>query len=242
MVISGAEDKDPLVSRPPWRRKEHDHVGSPIHAHNITAEVSFLHWSLLNGYRSFVIDHLGESSLAEDSGIAYHYFDYKSQQPLRDIVAALVKQFCLFTATIPDPVLDLFALASNDEPRILRVLQLLSRQFNHSYIILDGLNEHVSFGKHGMQQFFESLMCTSSRLFLTSRLVAPEISETLFFRGEQVEIVATEEEVCCYIEDRIAQSPASSHLDRKLKDQIISILMRSSQVGGIAAQGKNSLE
>ena len=207
VVISKRGAKGSLVSWPAWRGKEHDHVRNSIL--HITVANHRSYKTLLNEDSSFVIDYLSEGSMAKDLGIAYYYFDYKNQQPLNDVVAALVKQFCLLKTTIPYAVLNLFDSRADDEQRpslssLLKVLRLLSGQLKQSYIILDAVDEHESVSKREMYQLFQGLKDTSSRVFITSRQEASHVSKILFSCSEEVEITATEEDVGRYIEDRIA--------------------------------------
>jgi hypothetical protein len=103
---------------------------------------------LIYKIRSLVIDHLGDRLKAEEAGVAYIYFDYKSQetQTATNIAVCLLKQLSHQLNDLDEALEETYDRLerSNRTPELPTLIDLLVstvKSFNPCFIILDALDE-----------------------------------------------------------------------------------------------------
>jgi hypothetical protein len=159
-------------------------------------------------------------------GIAYIYCNFRRQdeQKITDSLASLLKQLAMCQPALPDSIKDLHdrcktRISSPDE--ILRVLQVIASACSGVFIIVDALDEcQVSDGCRS--RFISNISTlqakTGAKLFATSRPIMDIERE---FKGcLSREILATNEDVQIYLENRMSQLPSFVRRNPDLQDQI----------------------
>jgi hypothetical protein len=159
-------------------------------------------------------------------GIAYIYCNFRRQdeQKINDLMASLLKQLAMCQPSLPDSMKDLHDRYKTGRPspdEILRVLQVVATACSRVFIIVDALDEcQVSDGCRSrfISSIFTLQAKTGAKLFTTSR---PIMDIERQFKGcLSREILAMNEDVQIYLDNRMSQLPSFVRRNPDLQDEI----------------------
>ncbi|KID97502.1 ankyrin repeat protein, partial [Metarhizium majus ARSEF 297] len=179
---------------------------------------------------AMVIDHL-EKYIQGDTtiGLAYIYFNFRSDHKAEDLVKSLLKQLSQPFSTLPDAVKGLYKEFRNkvrgpSYPEILKTLQSVAAMYSKLFLVVDALDECPTSDCCRDTFISETLAlqaATGANIFATSRHV-PEIAEK-FMGALSLEIRANDEDVRKYVEDHISdmQFPVNTGLREIIKTVIV---------------------
>jgi hypothetical protein len=184
---------------------------------------------------SIVVEHL-QSEFQNDSsvGIAYLYCNFRRSQERKpaDLLASILKQLIQRRLSVPENVTSLYNRHKDERTRpsfdeISKVLHSVVANYSRAFIIIDALDEcQVSDGgcRRLLSEIFNLQAKTRANLFATSRFI-PEI-ENQFTECLPLEICASEEDVCRYLDGRmLLQSHILKYAD--LQDMIRREIVRA---------------
>ena len=163
---------------------------------------------------SIVVDELtGRFSSYPDIGIAYVYFNFRQQdeQTIEHLLMSILKQLAESQLSLPATIKELYNRHKMNRTRpsldeISRSLQSIINSYSRVIIIVDALDECVSYGcrETFLSEIFSLQTKTRANLFATSRFI-PDIIEN-FHGSTTFEIRAHDEDVRQYLDGRISQS------------------------------------
>lgn len=172
--------------------------------------------------------------------MAYTYFDYKEQdsQKPTHVLASLVKQLSIQKSgsDIPAEVEKLYDTLEpkSKEPsleELYETLVAISGSFTKVFIVPDALDEcHQINQRKELLPLIHRLGQSGINLFLTSRQYPVDIQDS-FCNASKIEIVAHQEDLEIYIEEKIDDNPRAKKLvlKTKCKERIISELIECSK-------------
>lgn len=196
-----------------------------VHGHIPSALIS----GRLTHRRSLVIDHILEEILSPNDAIAYFYFDYRDQQTQTPpyFLASLLRQIAARSKPLPQFLHDFYDRFKEEEPQhfmpeLREAFRLLRETYQRCFIVIDALDECKSQAhRKEIVQFLNSLLGTTTRVFVTSRLHAHDIKE-YFADALRVDVEATETDIKRYCSWMIEQSTSAAELiSGSLREQVI---------------------
>jgi hypothetical protein len=162
-----------------------------------------------------VIDHLYQTTLSDDTGIAYLFYNYKAQtdQSTSKLFAALLKQLVQSRPDSAALVTRMYERHSKRRSRppldeILRALKSICSNYAMVYIIVDALDECAD-TDGARSQFIDNLRklqaATDIRIMCTARPI-PEIMQ--YFESELIlEVRASGEDVRRFVAGQMSRLP-----------------------------------
>jgi Cdc6-like AAA superfamily ATPase len=163
---------------------------------------------------SIVVDELtGRFPCHPNIGIAYIYFNFRRQdeQTIEHLLMSMLKQLAESQSSLPATIKELYDRHRMNRTRpsldeISRSLQSIISSYSRVIIIVDALDECVSYGcrETFLSEIFSLQTKTRANLFATSRFI-PDIIER-FHGSTTFEICAHDEDVRQYLDGRISQS------------------------------------
>lgn len=186
--------------------------------------------TLIYFVRSLVIDEVSRSVNCDDTGIAYIYCDYadRGDQTVENMIASLTKQLSLRTASIPNPVRELYRQCNQGKSRpdlskIMETLKLLCIEFKQVFIVLDALDECDEQARRSLLAQLEKLDHSISRCFLTSRHHLLDMGKR-YGKYPQIEINAKDQDIHQFLQIKIEEDEGLSDMMKRkqsLKDEVI---------------------
>jgi hypothetical protein len=183
--------------------------------------------------RSLVIDHIEEIFAREQNvGVAYIYFDYKSQesQNVRNIAASLLRQL---TAQLPE--VDEQLEKSYDDlncrykvPETAALLQFLAsaaKSFHRCFIVLDALDECSDTQRPQIVSLIKQLSDAPFHIFATSR-DHHECVQELSKSTPTIEIQAHDDDIQNFINIKLDEDGKTK---QDLRNLILSSLLTKAQ-------------
>jgi Cdc6-like AAA superfamily ATPase len=167
--------------------------------------------------------------------IAYLYCNYQRQneQNLRDLFASLLKQLIQEQPSIPDSMKTLYDRHKDKRTRpsleeILQILQTVAAIYSRVFIVVDALDEcQTSDGCR--QRFLSGLFNLQAKfkanLFVTSRPIASIDKE--FEGNSKLEIRASEEDICRYLEGHSFRLPQFVARSLALQEEIKTYIIKA---------------
>lgn len=178
---------------------------------------------------SIVVNDLAHRFAKDETvGVAYIYcvFQQQHEQTVEDLLLSLLKQLAQRKLSMPAEVRALYMQHRDERTRpslheILRTLRLVAETYSKVFIALDALDECKM--SHGYRSTFLSEILNLQakpglNLFATSRLI-PDI-EKEFDGCLRREIIATDYDVCRYIDSRLSRLPDFVLSRPKLQEEI----------------------
>ncbi|KAI5839577.1 hypothetical protein DFP73DRAFT_458816, partial [Morchella snyderi] len=192
---------------------------------------------------SLIIDKVKDHAPQGSIGVAYIYFNYKdqAQQKTTQVFTSLIKQFCNQLPKLPIEVTDLYDKLKSDNrrPTIMQLFTLLLtvvESFDQAYVIFDALDEcdAVLQRKELIPLIRRMTQSGSFKLFISSRVEMSLGHQDIFdasHGGLKITILARDEDINLYIEEKINENPRFRNLLGKgrYKEVIVSVLMAYSQ-------------
>jgi hypothetical protein len=185
--------------------------------------------------RSMVVNHLRLQAQKTNTAVACMYLNHKEieMQTPTNLLASLWKQLVV-GKPMPPAVHELYK--GHDERRtrpspgeVLKVLRSAIGEYSKVYLIVDALDEYPEAPRLKLLEYLSIAMkAPTVNLMLTSR---PHITLNPFFPGRHaLDINATENDICQYIDVHIQQSPRlSKHVRTRpeLSEEIKSRILRN---------------
>jgi hypothetical protein len=183
--------------------------------------------------RSLVIDHLEELGIKEQNhGIAYIYFDYKSQESQNDrsIAASLLRQL---VAQLPevDEQLEKSYDRLHCRSRVLETKALVqfltsaTKSFHRSFIVLDALDECGDIQRPQIVSLIRKLSEAPFSIFATSRDYHESV-QGLFESAPTVEIQAHDDDIRNFINIKLKEDGKTKE---DLRELILSSLLKKAE-------------
>lgn len=181
-----------------------------------------------------MIDHLRR--LTPGYGVAYIYFDYKDEQqhkPTR-VLASLAKQLICQIPQTPLQIIELQANLQKEErtptfEELYSAFTVTLVSFPRVFLAFDALDECKPDDQRKLLPLFERMKEDGFNIFLTSRPYSANIHLSLV-HAEHIEILANEEDIKFYLEEKLNENPQAKLLFQKAKcDDITSNLMACTQ-------------
>ena len=161
-------------------------------------------------------------------GIAYIYCNFRRQeeQKIDDLLSSLLRQLAESQPSLPVTVKELYDRHKMKRTRpsldeVSRSLQTITALHSRVFIIVDALDEcQVSNGyrQKFLADLFNLQVNHRVNLFVTSRFI-PEIT-TKFQGNISLEIRASREDICRYVEAHIGYLLSFNDWNRQLQDEI----------------------
>jgi Cdc6-like AAA superfamily ATPase len=187
-------------------------------------------------FTSIVIDYL-EKKFQNDNSIkvTYVYCNFRQQheQKPADLLASILKQLVQQQLSIPQSVKSLYERHKDKRTRpsvgeISKALRSTVTDYQRAFIIIDALDECQASGANRakfLTEIFNLQAKTGANLFATSRFI-PEIEKE--FKGSvSLEIRASDEDVCRYLDGHMSRLPSfilrSPDLQEEIKTEIIKV-------------------
>lgn len=159
--------------------------------------------------------------------IAYIYCNFRRQneQKIEDMMCSLTKQLFYSGTTLPLPgfLKDLYARHKMKRTRplldeIRKTLQLVASLCPRLFIIIDALDEISGVCRNQfLSELFSLQAATQASIFATSRFI-PEITER--FTSLVLEIRASGDDICRYLDGHISRLPGFVDRDSVLQEEI----------------------
>ncbi|KAI5847264.1 hypothetical protein DFP73DRAFT_456106, partial [Morchella snyderi] len=168
---------------------------------------------------SAVIDHVENEDLfpTTENGVAHIYFDYKDQeqQNADDVLSSLVKQLAY---QLPLPLKELEELYEKKESKdrrptteeLFAILLIIFTSFNRVFLIFDALDESDQLKE--ILPLIKRMSMNKVNVLVTSRPYPEDIQALLRHSTIKVEILAKEEDIITYIEEKIDENPRAKRL------------------------------
>lgn len=183
---------------------------------------------------SMVIDNLLENAM-ERYGVAYIYFQHDKQDQQRpvDVFSSLIKQLLCQIPNIPAEIEQLYDKLKHQQKQptvgdLRAALMALTKSFSRTFIICDALDEcNQEARRREFLPFFKQMAHEAGmNLFLTSREHPEDIHHFLNGSALKIRILANEEDIACYIEQKIDENTRAKRFvqQAQCKDRIISCL------------------
>jgi hypothetical protein len=177
---------------------------------------------------AIAVDHVYDSTLSADVGVAYLFCNYKAQgdYTARVLVAALLKQLVYNRPDLAAPVLRLYEKNSkrNTTPvtdGIFLALESVCSAYTITYIITDALDEcaEADGTRNHLITGLRKLQANSDvRLLFTSRYISSIVE--MFESDPRLEVRATEEDVRRFVAGQIHRLPSCIQSDQELQRQV----------------------
>jgi Cdc6-like AAA superfamily ATPase len=166
------------------------------------------------------------------TGIAYLYCNFrrKDDQKVADLLSSLLKQLVQGQSSVPECIKSLYDSHKGKHMRlscddITKALQTVAALYSRVFIIVDAIDE-CQRSEGCRTKFLTEVLALQSKcgvnIFATSRFI-PDIEET-FREQPSVEIRASEQDVCTYIDGHISHLPSfvgrNLDLQEKIKAEI----------------------
>lgn len=178
-----------------------------------------------------VIDHLLETA-AESYGVAYIYFhrEKQDQQTPDGFLSSLVKQLVCQMSDIPEEIRELHDKLHVQQKRptlenLYAILLLVTNSFAKTFIICDALDEcHQEARRKEFLPLLRRMEEAGMNLFITSREYPEDIQSFFNESALKIQILAKTEDITCYIEHKINESPRAKRLidQAQCKEKVIS--------------------
>lgn len=169
---------------------------------------------------SAAIDHVENEDLfptSEINGAAHMYFDYKDQEQQKadDVLSSLVKQLAY---QLPCPLKELEELYEKKESKdrrptteeLFNILLIIFASFNRVFLIFDALDE--SDQRNEILPLIQRMSMKEVNVLVTSRPYPEDIQALFGHNTIKVEILAKEEDIVKYIEEKIDENPRAKRL------------------------------
>jgi Cdc6-like AAA superfamily ATPase len=170
---------------------------------------------------AIAVDHLLDSIINSPTGVAYVYCNYKEEQELLDILAAILKQLALPNM---EPV-DRLRRRRSARGTSLSLHELIGYLrdvvdcYDKVYIVIDALDECQDGSRRQLLTKLTELRTGRDiHLMATSRHI-PEI-EVEFNRALQLDVQASEEDVERFVNGQIHRLPRCVQRDPELQDKV----------------------
>jgi len=187
---------------------------------------------------SFVTDHLCDSEIAPNIGVACLYCDYggwKEQTPL-SIISSLLRQFVTGMPEIPEELTEAFrAVKGHLGGRALKVEKIINifpkvlEYFDRTFICIDALGE-LRVGDRAMfLQLLKKIIDKSpnARLFLTGRLhIRLEIDKQFNRPFTTITIQPIHNDIRQYLTVKLDNDFGDGAMDDELREEIITTIAR----------------
>ncbi|KAK4164121.1 ubiquitin-conjugating enzyme E2 4 [Cladorrhinum sp. PSN259] len=161
-------------------------------------------------------------------GIGYVYFNFRrlEEQKPEALLSSLLKQLVQKRRPLPACVMELYEKHTEKQSKpllseISQVLELVVSQYSRVFILADALDE-CSGNKLWRESFLKEmrkLQDGGGANFLATSRPIPEI-ETHFSSCPSLEILASNEDVCIYLEGRMSQLPSFVLNNQILREQV----------------------
>jgi hypothetical protein len=194
-----------LIQKDSWRWKNCARVRlAVIYAYDL----------LIYFYSSMVVDHLRGRVQDNKTCVACIYLNHKetSIHTAPNLLASLWKQLVL-GKPIPPKVAQLYEnhLNRSTKPSLDEILQILQSAiavYSKVYLLVDALDEYPEPQRNILLEYLSTINGPTVNLMLTSR---PHIALHPFFpKLDILEIRATEDDICRYIDMHVLKSPRLS--------------------------------
>ena len=183
---------------------------------------------------AMIVNHL--QSKFKDSNVAVTclFCNYKDsqEQTAERFLANLLKQLIQDRADISEATMTLYAKRTKDFPSfkdLSEVFAVEMKHFSEIFVVLDALDETME-NNDIRTRLVSRLESLQVRLLVTSRHDV-DIERTLK-HAQRLEIEATAEDVCTYVEARIPSEPLlSRHIDadESLRSEVVATVVNMSQ-------------
>jgi len=183
--------------------------------------------------RSIVVDHFEEHFKCQGVGVAYIYFDYKSQetQSSEAVAACLLRQLAAQVSDLNEQLEKTYDTLSPrlqypDFDCLVKLLVTCAQSFETSFIIFDALDECDK--KQAQQMvFLIRQLCTSEspfKLFTTSRPYLRSVEG--FLKPDQtIELHAHESDLRNFIETKFMDDDATKLMDDEAKLELRNMIL-----------------
>jgi Cdc6-like AAA superfamily ATPase len=161
-------------------------------------------------------------------GVAYIYCNFRRQdkQKAGDLLANLLRQLVQGRPSLPEDVKSLYDKHKEKHIQLsfdesLKALYSVTAMYSRAFIVVDALDEcQASDGCRSrfLSEIFNLQVKTRANLFATSRFI-PEI-ENQFKECLRLEIRASEEDVCRYLNDHMSPLPSFVRSKPNLQEEI----------------------
>ncbi|KAJ7474244.1 hypothetical protein FB451DRAFT_286152 [Mycena latifolia] len=185
---------------------------------------------------SMVVNHLRSQFQNSDTGVACVYLNHKETdaQSAANLLSSVWKQLIMDTS-LPPEVYELYNHRRSRDMRpsladICGLLQSAIALHSKVYIIIDALDECPEDQRNILLEILAKLQGNTTNLMMTSR---PYVTPNDFFPdAPALEICATAEDICHYVDKQIKKSPRllkHVHTRLELQNEIISTISNSVQ-------------
>lgn len=177
---------------------------------------------------AIAIDHLGNVARSENIGVAYIFYNYKSQVDwsVDTLLAAILKQLVQTQPDMAEEVIQLYKSHSTGRRRplleeIFTALQSACTKYSRVHIVVDALDECTD--QDGarsrlLAKLRELQHGSNIRLMVTSRFI-PDI-EQKFRSALKLEVRASDEDVRRYVAGQIPRLPKCIQRDDEMKSLV----------------------
>jgi len=187
---------------------------------------------------SLVTDHLCDSKIAPNIGVACLYCDYsgrKEQTPV-SMISSLLRQFVTGMPEIPEELTQAFRAAKGHlggralkVERIIDIFPKVLKYFDRTFICIDALDEFRVEDRAVFLQLLKKIINKSrnTRLFLTGRLhIRLEIDRQFNRPFTTITIHPTHNDIRQYLTVKLDNDFGDGAMDDELKEEIITTISR----------------
>lgn len=176
-----------------------------------------------------MVDHLKDSLVNTKAAFAHFYFNYQNRDRFSAeiVFRSLLKQLLIFCAKLPKQILELHRRAKSQErplqlEDLVQALQFICADFDHTFLIIDALDECDKEQRKAILRGLSSLQKKSSiRIFLTGRPHLDDDIRRSFGAPLQVEIGAADSDLEIYLSMKIDDSDNVDVIDEDFKAEIV---------------------
>jgi Cdc6-like AAA superfamily ATPase len=174
---------------------------------------------------AIAVDHLWKHVQSRDIGVAYIFFNYKTQadQTITNLAATILKQLIQEQPSVAEPVTTLYERHADRRTRpslteILSAVRAVASNYSKVYVVVDALDECVDHNG-SRSQLLAALRDLQSQgnlnLMATSRFI-PEVVQK-FGHLPMLEVRASESDVKCFVAGQIYRLPRCVQRDDELQ-------------------------
>lgn len=184
-----------------------------------------------------MVDHLKESIVNTKAASAHFYFNYQDRDRLSAemVLRSLLRQLLMFFAKLPKQILELHQRIDS-QGRFIQLedleeaLQSICGEFDHTFLIIDALDECAKAQRKALLRALSSLhMKSSVRILLTGRPHLDDEIRSAFGPPLQIEIGAADSDLAVYLSMQIDDSDNVDVIDEDFKAEIISKITREAR-------------